>query len=144
MFSVAVSDSSAELILSALRDFAGCANNGRINLPASELDDGSLRTSLAVAVNASEYQAFPETISKECPAFSTSAAALRHLVDHTGRMTSHLLDSLAGNKPATAAAESMAPPGFTDAVESAESLEHFHCYRHQVRHGTELSTTMSF
>lgn len=111
----------------AIDELVRCHTHGPVPLDAlytSELDDGTLRRTIAVATDASARAPLPGDVAATCPAFARAAAALRASVDRVGRAYSKVLDDLVYHDTATPPA----PGGYRDAVLNAESLEHFHVF----------------
>eukprot|EP00798_Chlamydomonas_sp_ICE-L_P012782 gene12782-16040_t len=114
----------------ALSTFMQCAASGKLSgkLKDVVLDDGNIRSTLAIATNASVHYPLPENVTRECPALAQTSDKLREAVDSTGRAYAAILDSLLHPELSSASAPYEFRRPISSAMEKSESLEHFHVF----------------
>ena len=96
-----------------------------IRLRQVTLDDGAVRSTLATTTDADGMRPLPTDAAQQCPDFALAAHHLREAVAMTGKAYAGVLDTLFYGDEACA---TTAAQCFTDAVRSAEGLEHFHVF----------------
>ncbi|GAX78015.1 hypothetical protein CEUSTIGMA_g5457.t1 [Chlamydomonas eustigma] len=128
----------------ALHAFKDCTLAGLLEneLQAVQLQDQTVRLTLATATNWSKPLPLPPATADLCPLFSNSATALRQSVDITGRAYSRILDRLVHGIPATGSVNERHGDSFVSAVLRGESLEHFHLFQRRAPPSDQPSLDM--